>query len=272
MRLIARLLAGATLAVATVAAVASPAAAAPRGLCPDGNPASVFGCGARDAAEDLADPVSGPIVPVDYEYYFDEAGTGIDAEPGYETGCWGIRAVPAGDGVTWAEASAQQSAQGENGVLWGNCEIEDTIDPEDLAGAYWYRATAPPPPTPLDINNGHGALAGLTTFLVIGGDIPAIATFDTPLGVLTFTMTPRYVVDWGDGASTETESQGLPPQGGPGEIVHTYTDAGSVTVTVEAYWRATWSLAGQTGQFGERAVPTTASEDLPVGQRQAVTD
>lgn len=271
MRLIAHLLAGAAVAVATVVTVAAPASAT-GGLCPDGNPASVFGCGARDAGEELVDAVPGPIVPVDYEYYFNDEGTGVDAEPGYEDGCWGIRAVPAGDGVSWAEASAQQSAQGENGVLWGNCEIEDTIDPEELAGAYWYRAAAPPPPTPLEINNGHGTLVGLTTFLVVGGDVPAVASFDTPLGALTFTMTPRYVVDWGDGASTETESQGLPPQGGPGEIVHTYTDDGSVTVTVDAYWRATWSLAGQTGQFGERTVPTSASADLPVEQRQAVTD
>ncbi|HXH56329.1 hypothetical protein [Iamia sp.] len=94
----------------------------------------------------------------------------------------------------------------------------------------------------------------------------------TPIGPASFVMTPRYVVSWGDGASISTESQGVPWPGGPEEISHVYTDAGGVTVTVQAFWRTTWSLAGQGGDLPELAVPTEGSLDLPVEEHQVTTD
>lgn len=269
------------LAVATVVAavaapllllVAPPVAAHHGGVhCGSG----VFGCGGQTPGEQdpggpRGEQTGGQAPPVDYEYFFDQEGTGVGAEPGYEDdGCWGIRAVPAGQGGTYAEAVAQQSAQGENGVLWGNCEVEETIDPEFLATTYWYRAVEPPPPTPLQVRPGR-ALTGLPAYLEIGGEVPASASFDTPIGTLTFTMTPRYVVSWGDGATVQTESQGGPHP--TGDIVHTYTEDGGVTITVEAYWRATWSLAGAGGDLPELPEPTTGTLDLPIEEYQAVID
>jgi hypothetical protein len=212
----------------------------------------------------------GPAVPVDYERYFDEDGTGVGAEPGYEDdGCWGIRVVPEGQGVSYEEAVADQNAQGENGVLWGNCEIEETIDPAVLAEAYWYRSVRPPPPTPLQVDPGK-ALTGLPAYLEIGGEIPFQQSFGTPIGTLTFTMTPRYVVSWGDGATSETETQGGPYP--DGDVTHTYVEEGGVTITVQAFWRTTWTLAGAGGDLPELPVPTEGSLDLPVEQRQAVID
>lgn len=212
----------------------------------------------------------GPSVPVDYDLYFDEDGTGVDAEPGYEDdGCWGVQAVPEGEGGTYADAVAEQNAQGQNGVLWGNCEVEETIDPGFVAQMYWYRAVVPPPPTPIQVDPGK-ALTGLTAYLEIGGEIPYVQSFGTPIGTLTFTLTPRYVVSWGDGTSTSTTSQGGPYPNG--DVTHVYTEDDDVTVTVEAFWTASWTLAGAGGQLPEHPVSTEGTLDLPVEQRQAVID
>lgn len=209
-------------------------------------------------------------VPVDYERYFDPDGIGVGAEPGYEDdGCWGIRAVAEGQGTSYEEAVASQSSQGENGVLWGNCLVEETIDPVFLAQEYWRRAVVPPPPTPLSVAQGR-ALTGLTTYLEIGGEIPDVQTFGTPIGTLTFTLTPRYVVSWGDGASTSTPSQGGPHP--TGDVTHLYTEEGDVTIVVQAFWTATWSLAGAGGELPEHPVATQDELPLPVEQYQAVID
>ena len=206
-------------------------------------------------------------ISVDFELYFDDDGTGVGSEEGYETGCWGIQVVPEGQGGTWEEAVAEQEAQGENGVLWGNCEVEDTIDPAALAQQLWQRQVRPPPPTPLAVQPGK-ALAGLRAYLEIGGEVPAQQTIGTPIGPATFVMTPRYVISWGDGATTTTSSQGGPYP--DGDITHVYRDAGPITITVDAYWRTTWTLAGQSGDLPELGVPTSGSLDLVIEERQAV--
>lgn len=214
--------------------------------------------------------VDGPSVPVDYDIYFDEEGTGVGAEAGYEDdGCWGIQAVPEGEGQTYDQAVDEQNAQGQNGVLWGNCEVEETVDPGFVAQTYWYRMVVPPPPTPLQADPGK-ALTGLTAYLEIGGEVPFVQSFGTPIGTLTFTLTPRYVVSWGDGASTSTTSQGGPYPNG--DVTHVYTEDGDVIVTVEAFWTASWTLAGAGGQLPEHPVSTEGTLDLPVEQRQAVID
>lgn len=236
------------------------------------NPGSI-GCQIQEPSdeEEGDGEGGGAAFPVDFEYYFDDGGEGVGAEPGYEVGCWGIRAVPEGEGGTFQEAVAQQTAQGENGVLWGNCRIEDTVDPAVLAAALWQTTVRPPPPTPLRVQPGK-AVTGLRAYLEIGGDVPAAQTIATPIGPAGFTMTPRYVVTWGDGGSVGTESQGVPWPGGPGEVTHVYQDAGGVTVTVQAFWHSTWSLAGQGGDLPELAVPTEGSLELPVERYQVTTD
>jgi hypothetical protein len=274
-----RLVAGLLVLTAGLAVATSPASA-PAGAqggpgCTSGS--SVFGCSGPGGDDDDGGSSGGDTgtatsqgPPVDYERYFDEDGTGVGAAEGYEDdGCWGIRAVAAGEGVSYEEAVAAQNEQGQNDVLWGNCLVEETIDPAFLAQSYWEQRAAPPPPTPLQVQPGWAA-TGLPAYLEIGGDIPAEQSFATPIGTLTFTMTPRYVVTWGDGASTETTSQGGPPTGG--DLTHTYVDEGQVTITVAAYWHATWSLAGAGGDLPELPVPTEGTLDLPVEQYQAVID
>jgi hypothetical protein len=262
-----RLVVPAAVAVAVVlAAGGAPAAAQAGGVVCVASDA--FGCTQWAPAPSTPGGESASSIPVDFSVYFDEDGTGVDSEEGYETGCWGIQVVPEGEGGTRAEAVAEQEAQGENGVLWGNCEVQDTIDPVALAGQMWQRAASPPPPTPLQVEPGK-ALAGLRAYLEIGGEVPATETLGTPIGPLTFTMTPRYVVTWGDGETTSTSSQGGPYP--DGDITHVYRDAGPVTITVDAYWRATWTLAGQSGSLPELAAPTSGSLDLVIEERQAVT-
>lgn len=237
---------------------------------------SIFGCnsggggGDDGGSSEGGSGGSGGGSPVDYDIFVDEDGTPVDPAPGYEDqGCWAIQAVPEGEGVSYEEALADQQEQGQNGVLWGICEGEEAIDPGFLAQMYWEREAAPPPPTPLRVVPGK-AVTGLAAYLEIGGEIPAVESFGTPIGTLTFTMTPRYVVTWGDGASTETTSQGGPPKGG--DVTHVYVEEGDVTITVAAYWHATWTLAGAGGDLPELAVPTEGSLDLPVEQYQAVID
>lgn len=266
-----RTLAATLLAVATL--WAAPGAVGAQGQDPCAGASTLYGCGGPGGTTGTPGGTDGGGggggVPVDFVRYFDTEGTSEDSAPDAGPGCWGIQAVPQGEGMSWEEAVASQNSQGENGVLWGNCDIEETIDPEFLAQAYWYREAAPPPPTPLEVAPGK-ALTGLTAYLEIGGEIPHVQTFATPIGALTLTMTPRYVVTWGDGASTETTSQGGPYP--DGDITHTYLDEGGVTITVAAYWHATWTLAGQGGDLPELPVPTEGTLDLPVEQRQAVID
>lgn len=239
------------------------------------NAAVGAGCGGggghqQDGTATATGDGSGEQVPVDFELYFDEDGTGVGAEPGYEDdGCWGIQAVPDGTGDTYADATTDQAAQGQNGVLWGSCEVEETIDPGFVAQMYWYRAVVPPPPSPLAVDPGK-ALTGLTAYLEIGGEVPYVESFGTPIGTLTFTLTPRYVVSWGDDDSMSTTSQGGPYP--DGDVTHIYTQDDDVTITVEAFWTASWTLAGASGELPEHPVSTEDSLDLPVEEYQAVID
>lgn len=281
MRLTHPLRAALVTAAAAVTAVVAPAGAAGAqdGTVPPPPPpeceATTFNSCAGGQDVELADEAfiagSGAGVQVNllFERYFDEVRVSEDSAAGYETGCWGIRL--AADGVELAEAVADRDGLGENDVAWGNCDPDETIDREFIARLYWERLAAPPPPTPLRVRPGE-ARVGVPAYLEIGGPNPASQAFDTPIGRLTFAMTPRYVVTWGDGASSTTASQGAPPGGGPGAIIHTYTDHGAVTITVAAHWRATWTLGPFSGDLPELIAPTAASLDLQVEQRQATVD
>lgn len=82
----------------------------------------------------------------------------------------------------------------------------------------------------------------------------------------TITATARYVVHWGDGTETATTSRGGPwPDG---DLTHSYTDAGAVTIVVEAYWTGMWDGT----PLPELPVPTRAELPLDVREVQSVRD
>ncbi len=201
----------------------------------------------------------------------------VGQEPGFDApGCWGVSQDPEGSfgGGTYAEATAGADEWGGNGSGQGRC-VDDPTEAFDLTGyvdEVWQTAVRPPPPSPLQVAPGR-AVTGLRSYLEIGGDVPYVATIPNPIGAdIRLTATPRYVVSWGDGASAETESQGVPWPGGPGEITHVYTDEGGVTVTVQAYWHGEWTAADAGGALPELPVPTEGTLALPVEQYQVTTD
>lgn len=183
--------------------------------------------------------------------------------------CWGIVLAEGDSGMSWAEV-AQQQQDFDDPYLYGACPVEDTFDLVAYITQAWQSEVQPPPPSPLAIAPGK-ALTGLTAYLEIGGDPNPTTTLPNPIGPdVVITMTPRYVVHWGDDTTTETRSQGGPYPSG--DVTHTYTETGAVHLTVEAYWTATWSAGGAGGELPELADPTEAPLDLPVEQRQAVID
>lgn len=254
--------------VALAVVLAAPAGAQATDPTPDGN----GGWGQNGGTPGSSTPGAGGGgggggVPVDWILDFFPDGEGVGNEPGSQ-GCWGVSAVPQGQGGTYEQAVDELDQFGNNGNLWGPC-AQETIDPAVVAGALWERTVRPPPPSPLAVAPGW-ALPGKRAFLEIGGEVPAVATYATPIGTARFVMTPRYVVSWGDGTSSETRTQGVPYPGGEGEVSHVYTDAGQVTIVVRAYWSATWTLAGDGGSLAELPTPTSADLPLPVEERQVV--
>lgn len=183
--------------------------------------------------------------------------------------CWGIVLADGDNGMTWAEVTQQQQSF-DDPHLYGACPVEDTFDLVAFIEQAWQSEVQPPPPSPLQVAPGK-ALTGLTAYLEIGGDPNPVTTLPNPIGPdVVITMTPRYVISWGDGASTDTTSQGGPYPSG--DLTHVYTEAEPVVVTVQAYWTATWSAGGAGDELPELAEPTEASLDLPVEERQVVID
>jgi hypothetical protein len=93
----------------------------------------------------------------------------------------------------------------------------------------------------------------------------------TPLGPLYITARGGYLVDWGDGTAPTWagpyEQEGRPYPNG--NISHTYDNVGTVTVTVQEMWTATWRLGAASGQL--MALRTTATiHDLQIKQIQSV--
>jgi hypothetical protein len=200
----------------------------------------------------------------------------VGQEAGFDVpGCWGVIQVDQDDplGMTYEEASAGADEWGGNGEGQGRC-VDDPAEVFDI-GAYilqvWQTTVYPPRPSPLQVNSGYGVVTGLTSFLEIGGEVPYVIDVPNPIGAdIVVTATPRYVISWGDGATTSTRSQGGPHPNG--DLTHTYIDEGTVTVEVDAYWTGTWQAGGQGGDLPELPNPTTSAIDLPVEQYQAVID
>ena len=78
---------------------------------------------------------------------------------------------------------------------------------------------------------------------------PGSLSTKTPLGPLSITAHGSYVIDWGDGTSPTWngpyQQEGLPYPNGI--VIHTYDNVGTVTVTVQEVWTATWRLGAATG-------------------------
>lgn len=185
--------------------------------------------------------------------------------------CWGITLAAPGEGRPFDEV-AQQQQEFDDPALYGACPIEDTFNLQQYILQTWTQLIQPPPPTPIQVNEGFGSVPGLAAYLEIGGDPHPTEVIPNPIGpAITITMTPRYEISWGDGTPAfSTESQGGPYPSG--DLTHTYQDAGGFEVTVEAYWRATWSAGALGDDLPELAIPTVGGVDVAVDEHQARID
>jgi hypothetical protein len=123
-------------------------------------------------------------------------------------------------------------------------------------------------PTPsLRVVPDYG-IVGKKVYLQIGGEPAKRFTVDDPLGPpITIAAASRYVVDWGDGTTTETTSQGGPYPSG--DVTHVYgNQAGSLTIRVQQRWSATWSAGGPPTALDP--LQTAASLAFRVVQVQAI--
>ena len=264
-------------------------ATGPAGADPDGGSGDStfdFSESNNTSSATSADPTPSPsgapsssisVPPPKFDYDIVYGREEVGQEAGFDVaGCWGVVQVDQDDprGVSYAEAVAGADEWGGNGSGQGRCVDEPTevFDVAAYVNQVWQTSVQPPPPSPLQVAPGR-AVTGLRSYLEIGGDVPYVTTIPNPVGAnIRLTATPRYVVSWGDGATAETESQGVPWPGGPGEISHVFTDEGEVTVTVQAYWRGEWTAGAAGGTLPELPVPTDAALDLPVEEYQVVTD
>jgi hypothetical protein len=143
------------------------------------------------------------------------------------------------------------------------------INPAVLAVEFWQTIPLPTPhPT---IPPGY-AVTGKPAYLVTNGILaPAPYQRPTPLGALTITARGTYLIDWGDG-SLPTWTGPFAQEGRPypdGNIVHTYDNTGTATVTVQEVWTATWALGPAHGVLGALRTSATIA-GFPVQQIQAV--
>jgi hypothetical protein len=129
-----------------------------------------------------------------------------------------------------------------------------------------------PLPVPRAVIPPGYAITGKPAYLVTTGTLaPPSYQHATPLGLLSIRAHASYQVDWGDGTSPlwagPYTDEGLPYP--DGTISHTYDNVGTVTVTVQEDWTATWALGNASGTLN--ALHTTATiAGFPVRQIQAV--
>jgi hypothetical protein len=143
------------------------------------------------------------------------------------------------------------------------------IDPGALAVQFWQTIPLPVPHPSIPPNY---AVTGMPAYLVTNGTLaPSPYQRQTPLGPLYITAHGGYLVDWGDGMAPTWagpyEQEGRPYPNG--NISHTYDNVGTVTVTIQEIWTATWRLGAANGQL--MALRTTATiPDLQIKQIQSI--
>lgn len=253
---------------------ARPVAAA--GHC-TGTGGDAFGGECDDPGDGAYDGRPGPAVYYAWRGTWMALPGELPGNPGEENGCWGAEIVGGPyatppPGQSYAEAIASIADVADNGALWGPCPIEDAFDIDAYVARYWSEVVRPPPPSPLRVGNGR-LLVTFNGYLEIGGDPTPEWRLENPIGpTIVIRAAVRYVVHWGDGAETGTTSRGRPYPGGDGEVTHRYGVSGSKTITVDAYWHASWTAGGDGGQLPELPTPTTSDLTLPVLSAQAATD
>jgi hypothetical protein len=140
------------------------------------------------------------------------------------------------------------------------------VPPSVLAEQFWQ--TIPLPAPDPSIPPGY-AITGKPAYLVTGGSLaPQPFTEQTPLGALAVTAHGAYTVNWGDGTTSGPfDAEGLAYPNG--NISHTYDNVGSVTVTLDETWTATWTLGPAAGTL-DRLETHATIPDFAVRQLQAV--
>ena len=140
------------------------------------------------------------------------------------------------------------------------------VTPQQLAAQFW--DTIPLPAPQPSIPPGY-AVTGKLAYLVTDGTLaPNVYQTTTILGPLSVTAHGSYTVHWGDGATSGPyNSEGRPYPNG--NISHTYDNVGTVTVTVDESWTATWSLGGAGGTLTRLQTEGTIHNFL-IRQIQAV--
>lgn len=116
------------------------------------------------------------------------------------------------------------------------------------------------------------ALAGMPAYLVTGHSLAhELPNLAVNLGVvqasLRWAAEATMTVDWGDGTVT-THSR--PGTGWPdGEVVHTYVDGGTYTITVTDTWTVSYEIDEVVGTLTETLAPVVL-EGVEVRERVAV--
>lgn len=137
--------------------------------------------------------------------------------------------------------------------------------PEQIARDFWAVRILPAPT--LHMSPDY-AVTGKTVYLEIGGEQRKRFDVPNPVGPgIVIETTSRYVIDWGDGTTTTTASQGGPwPHG---DVTHVYTtSAATRTIRVSQQWSATWQAGGQQGALD--TLRTDGALTFRVTQVQAV--
>ncbi len=169
--------------------------------------------------------------------------------------CRGAPGPPPGPVATPAQAIAARTAP--------------AIDPGELAVQFWQTIPLPVPHPSIPPNY---AVTGMPAYLVTNGTLaPSPYQRQTPLGPLRITARGSYLVDWGDSTSPDWAGP-YKYEGRPypdGNISHTYDNVGTVTVTVQEVWTATWRLGAASGQLTE--LRTTATiHNFEIKQVQSI--
>jgi hypothetical protein len=155
------------------------------------------------------------------------------------------------------------------------CPVDPTeaIPPAVLRDAVQHTIRDNLPRPELEVPPGY-ALTGMPAFLVTNHQLeygPVSHSVDLGVAVLQVTVegTGTTEVDWGDGTIGTYRSPGTPwPDG---QVVHTYSHTGAVTITVTDTWQVTYRVpALGIVDTIQAPLPPRTLDDLPIQQVQSV--
>jgi hypothetical protein len=155
------------------------------------------------------------------------------------------------------------------------CPVDprEAVPPAVLRDAVQHTIRDHLPRPELEVPPGY-ALTGMPAFLVTNHQLeygPVSHSVDLGVAVLQVTVegTGTTQVDWGDGTVATYLSPGTPwPDG---QVVHTYSDSGHVTITVTDTWQVTYRVPTLGIVDSVQApLPSRTLDDLSVQQIQSV--